>query len=97
MPKYSASPRSLRPRDQAGQTRLCCVLGSGGHTTEMLKMVAPLIREGIYCPRIYIMADTDRFSEAKVVEIERTSSSGSHLIVRVPRAREVRSNRRDSD
>ena len=81
--------RSLRPRDSPGVTRLCCVLGSGGHTTEMMKLVTSLPPE-TYSPRTYIMAETDRFSEAKVEELEK-ERLGEHVIVRVPRAREVTS------
>ena len=79
--------RSLRPRDTPGQTRLCCVLGSGGHTTEMLRLVTALDPEA-FSPRTYVMAETDRFSEAKVEEME-MERPGRHVIVRVPRAREV--------
>lgn len=80
--------RSLRPRDKPGQTRLCCVLGSGGHTTEMVRLVTSL-PPGTFSPRTYVMAETDRFSEAKVEELE-MERPGQHVIVRVPRAREVR-------
>ena len=79
--------RSLRPRDSLGQTRLCCVLGSGGHTTEMVRLVTSL-PPGTFRPRTYIMAETDRFSEAKVEELE-MERPGQHVIVKVPRAREV--------
>ena len=79
--------RSLRPRDPPGNTRLCCVLGSGGHTTEMMRLVTSLPPE-TYSPRTYVMAETDRFSEAKVEELEK-ERPGEHVIVRVPRAREV--------
>ena len=81
--------RSLRTRDSPGVTRLCCVLGSGGHTTEMMKLVTSLPLE-TYSPRTYVMAETDRFSEAKVEELEK-ERLGEHVIVRVPRAREVTS------
>ncbi len=80
--------RSLRPRDTLGRTRLCCVLGSGGHTTEMVRLVTSLPPE-TFSPRTYVMAETDRFSEAKVEELE-MERPGQHVIVRVPRAREVR-------
>ena len=79
--------RSLRPRAPPGKTRLCCVLGSGGHTTEMMRLVTSLPPE-TYSPRTYVMAETDRFSEAKVEELEK-ERPGEHVIVRVPRAREV--------
>lgn len=46
------------------------VLGSGGHTVEMLKMVAALDPKK-YNPRIYVMADTDKISNKKLSEVEK--------------------------
>lgn len=43
---------------------VCCVMGSGGHTTEMIKLLEQLGQE--FHPRIYVIADTDSMSEAKV-------------------------------
>jgi len=44
--------------------RTMVVLGSGGHTTEILAVVARLNPER-YAPRCYVSARTDRLSEAK--------------------------------
>ena len=55
----------------------------------MMKLVTSLPPE-TYSPRTYIMAETDRFSETKVEEVEK-ERLGEHVIVRVPRAREVTS------
>lgn len=46
------------------------VLGSGGHTVEMLKMVAALNPKK-YSPRIYVVADTDKISNIKLLEVEK--------------------------
>ncbi|MPC87838.1 UDP-N-acetylglucosamine transferase subunit ALG14 [Portunus trituberculatus] len=46
------------------------VLGSGGHTVEMLKMVAALDPVK-YSPRMYVVADTDEISHKKLLEVEK--------------------------
>lgn len=60
--------------------RTMVVLGSGGHTTEILAVVARLNPER-YAPRCYVSARTDRLSEAKAkmheAEVEATCT-GSH-------------------
>lgn len=62
---------------------LMIVLGSGGHTTEMLRMVATLSNT-VYTPRIYIIATSDFLSELKLREVDQTS-----VILKIPRARSV--------
>ena len=80
------------------------MLGSGGHTTEMLRLVCSLDSEvyrwtrilmtveNSYCyyysPRTYVLATSDRLSEAKLVEAE-AGRAGQYSVVRVARAREV--------
>ncbi len=63
------------------------VLGSGGHTCEMLKLVSALDAE-IYSPRTFVVADTDTFSALKA-EQEMKTSGGTARIVTIPRSREV--------
>ena len=46
------------------------ILGSGGHTVEMLKMVDALDPKK-YNPRIYVVADTDEISHKKLLEVEK--------------------------
>uniref|UniRef100_A0A3Q2FQI7 UDP-N-acetylglucosamine transferase subunit ALG14 n=1 Tax=Cyprinodon variegatus TaxID=28743 RepID=A0A3Q2FQI7_CYPVA len=65
----------------------------GGHTTEILRLMDSL--SSVYTPRHYVIADTDRMSEDKIVSFE--SSRGRapsdlqvHFSIhRVPRSREV--------
>ena len=68
------------------------VIGSGGHTAEILKLVQNLNSVN-YSPRIYIMASTDTSSEVKIHQIEEThlSKNGSdcYEIVKIPRSRSV--------
>ncbi|ESN98671.1 hypothetical protein HELRODRAFT_162122 [Helobdella robusta] len=76
------------------------VLGSGGHTSEMLKLVSKLPIP--YHPRTYVLADTDRLSEAKVHALEELLNESSnhhdqhqinkhqqHKILKMKRSREV--------
>lgn len=61
------------------------VLGSGGHTTEILALIKDL-DAAIYTPLIYIMATTDDTSERRVAAV---GGRPPDLVLRLPRAREV--------
>jgi beta-1,4-N-acetylglucosaminyltransferase len=68
------------------------VIGSGGHTTEMMKLVSCLSES--YSPRHYILADTDKMSADKVKAVEdkrvdHEEHSPSFTMTRVRRSREV--------
>ncbi|XP_048395258.1 UDP-N-acetylglucosamine transferase subunit ALG14 homolog isoform X1 [Stegostoma tigrinum] len=67
------------------------VLGSGGHTTEILRLMDSL--SASYAPRHYIIANTDRMSEEKVRILEASRTKGNtdpqHTIHWIPRSREV--------
>ncbi|XP_064927192.1 UDP-N-acetylglucosamine transferase subunit ALG14 homolog isoform X2 [Columba livia] len=81
-------PRSLR----TPPLRLLVVAGSGGHTTEILRLLSCLSES--YSPRHYILADSDEMSEAKIRSFEQkraeTFSSSQFTLDRIPRSREVR-------
>lgn len=62
------------------------VLGSGGHTAEMMLMVKNL-RTEVYSPRLYVVANTDKMSKEKVKEFEKSSSD--HQVFEITRSREV--------
>ncbi len=85
--------RYFRHRNGAVNSKTCSVLivlGSGGHTTEMLRLVGSLSRR--YSNRIYVLADSDVTSEKKAQDFERNTwkKGGDFEMWRVPRAREVR-------
>lgn len=81
------------------------VLGSGGHTTEMLEFVQSLSKQ-TFSPRCFVVASTDNGSPLALRRVERTlvddsdSEDGSisrlidpkcdALLLRVPRSREVK-------
>ncbi|KAK6179177.1 hypothetical protein SNE40_011596 [Patella caerulea] len=68
------------------------VIGSGGHTREMLRLMGAL--SGNYSPRHYILANTDSISESKVHAMEddlrrKKNFKTEYLIHKIPRCREV--------
>lgn len=73
------------------------VLGSGGHTAEMLTLVKSMIpgNAGYYSPRRYVVAATDSMSSAKAVRFEEEmklrygQDSSGYSIRAIPRSREV--------
>ena len=71
------------------QKRILSVMGSGGHTTEMVRMLSDLDFEK-HGERAYVLAETDRISPGKVDTLEaRKNNVGQHTVVKVPRSREV--------
>ncbi|XP_034509850.1 UDP-N-acetylglucosamine transferase subunit ALG14 homolog isoform X3 [Ailuropoda melanoleuca] len=83
--------RVLVPRQSLS---LLVVAGSGGHTTEILRLLENL--SNAYSPRHYIIADTDEMSAHKInsFELNRADRDPStmlpeYYIHRIPRSREV--------
>ncbi|XP_041817625.1 UDP-N-acetylglucosamine transferase subunit ALG14 homolog [Chelmon rostratus] len=79
---------------QPGTKRSVTVLvvaGSGGHTSEILRLMECL--SAAYTPRHYVIADTDRMSEEKITTFEsskpHSDSRSQFTICRIPRSREV--------
>ncbi|XP_041063494.1 UDP-N-acetylglucosamine transferase subunit ALG14 homolog isoform X1 [Carcharodon carcharias] len=74
-----------------GTVSVLVVLGSGGHTTEILRLMDSL--SASYAPRHYVIANTDRMSEEKVRILEAARTKGNtepqHTIHWIPRSREV--------
>uniref|UniRef100_H0VXY4 UDP-N-acetylglucosamine transferase subunit ALG14 n=2 Tax=Cavia porcellus TaxID=10141 RepID=H0VXY4_CAVPO len=73
---------------------LLVVAGSGGHTTEILRLLGSL--SGAYSPRHYVIADTDKMSADKInsFELDRAdrdpnAMNSKYYIHRIPRSREV--------
>ncbi|RIA85823.1 Glycosyltransferase Family 1 protein [Glomus cerebriforme] len=73
--------------------KTCIVLGSGGHTMEMLQLVEGLDFQKIYRPRIYVIANNDHLSLKKVEEFENRKSGDNiikhHKVRLIPRSRQV--------
>ncbi|XP_054835258.1 UDP-N-acetylglucosamine transferase subunit ALG14 homolog [Eublepharis macularius] len=77
---------------QNASVSLLVVAGSGGHTTEILRLLGSLSQS--YSPRHYVLADSDKMSEDKIRSFEQKraelSPSSSFTLNRIPRSREVR-------
>lgn len=75
-----------------GHVSLLVVAGSGGHTTEILRLLNSLSIS--YSPIHYVLADTDKMSEDKIRSFESAKVNGIpkslYTIHRIPRSREVR-------
>ena len=85
--RHSAQPSGAPP------VRTMVVLGSGGHTAEMLTLLQGLDFR-TYGPREYVLATTDHTSAQRVQTFEnaRQAAGSAHLpyeFLRVPRSREV--------
>ena len=65
------------------------VLGSGGHTTEMLRLLTALDPQK-YQPTTFVVADTDNFSLDQVARVMGQACCDSRRVIRVPRSREVK-------
>lgn len=84
----TATKRLLNNTEKRKITTLI-VIGSGGHTTEMLRIVKHLdfVR---FSPRIYVIASSDENSISKVKQLE--TNDGTYSIHRIPRSRKVHQN-----
>jgi len=76
------------PRRRATKTMI--VAGSGGHTSEMMKLVSALLNTS-YNPRHYIVAETDSMSVDKIrtMETSKGSTKSEYIVTLIPRSREV--------
>nr|XP_060629940.1 UDP-N-acetylglucosamine transferase subunit ALG14 homolog isoform X1 [Anolis sagrei ordinatus] len=85
-------PRKETHAPRKSTVKLLAVAGSGGHTTEILRLLGSLSQA--YCPRHYILADTDKMSEDKICSFEQKRaemfSDSLFTLHRIPRSREVR-------
>nr|XP_054764819.1 UDP-N-acetylglucosamine transferase subunit ALG14 homolog [Lytechinus pictus] len=68
------------------------VAGSGGHTTEVIRLLGSM--SNVYSPRVYVYANTDKMSEDKIRTFEENKmtegESSEYIIEKIPRSREVR-------
>ncbi|XP_014357622.2 UDP-N-acetylglucosamine transferase subunit ALG14 homolog [Papilio machaon] len=83
--KVLRSECNLAVQKSSLKTIVC--IGSGGHTTEMLRLI-PNLNKNKFLPRLYILADSDVSSEIKIHKTE--SSATSYKLCRIPRSRKVK-------
>ncbi|VDK84692.1 unnamed protein product [Litomosoides sigmodontis] len=68
--------------------RACCVAGSGGHTAELLALMSAFRQQ--FGHRTYVVSNTDKLSEQKIIEFEKSQNFGNFRVERISRSREVR-------
>lgn len=87
---YLVSKRGAEVRATPRQSPCCTlvVLGSGGHTAEMLTVLGGMQLDN-YQPRVYVAAEGDEMSVKKTGAFESQRNSRAD-IRKVPRARKVR-------
>lgn len=72
--------------DPSKTMKTLVVLGSGGHTTEMLQLLKPLDTKQRYTPLVFVIATTDDTSERRIQAFGNTEPD---MIYKIPRSREV--------
>lgn len=83
---------NLSANKRKGTASVLAVMGSGGHTKEMLSLLSGLGPH--FRPRYYVIANTDTMSKQKVEEFEQQkniteNSKPEFSLVLIPRSREV--------
>lgn len=73
-------------KKRIGPAKTLIVLGSGGHTTEMFKILLDLNKDN-YKPRIYVAAESDKSSFNKVIDFETTTDD--YKFIKIFRSRNV--------
>ncbi|XP_053670607.1 UDP-N-acetylglucosamine transferase subunit ALG14 homolog [Anopheles nili] len=88
--KRGQGASAVIPRTKPARTMI--VMGSGGHTAEMLRIVERLDSER-YSPRQYVIANTDKTSVVKVIESEirrqPDPAKQTYEIITITRSRDV--------
>jgi beta-1,4-N-acetylglucosaminyltransferase len=77
LPSFRVQPRSSRK----SSSKLVIVLGSGGHTAEMLRLIEPLNFDK-YTRRVYVVSSGDTLSEgkARAFEIRKNGSEDENVL-----------------
>nr|XP_034978976.1 UDP-N-acetylglucosamine transferase subunit ALG14 homolog isoform X4 [Zootoca vivipara] len=75
--RFFRTRRARVPRNAA--VSLLVVAGSGGHTTEILRLLSSLSQT--YSPRHYVLADSDKMSEEKIRSFEQQRAETSNSLV----------------
>lgn len=83
---FTHKTKGKKPRIRNKPLKTMIVLGSGGHTAEMIRILNYLSFEN-YSPRIYVYADTDSMSIEKVKYLEKNNID--YKIIKIRRSREV--------
>lgn len=79
------------PNENRRPVKTLIVMGSGGHTQEMVTIVKKLDKTK-YSPRCYIIAHNDKTSLAKVETLEQDTKDGTYSVIYLFRSRNVAQN-----
>ncbi|KAL5724317.1 N-acetylglucosaminyldiphosphodolichol N-acetylglucosaminyltransferase [Ranunculus cassubicifolius] len=84
--------RSSKPRQDSGQQPLSTliILGSGGHTAEMLNLLS-ILHKDRFTPRVYIAAATDKMSleKARVMETSLVDQTDADKATKAPQFMQI--------
>lgn len=85
---------SARGRPPLKRVRAMAVLGSGGHTAEMLRLLPSLCSRAEYSRLDFVLAETDRSSRASAEQLRDQLARSGHPLppisfLTIPRSREV--------
>jgi beta-1,4-N-acetylglucosaminyltransferase len=80
--------RSAVAKADNGKGHIMIVLGSGGHTAEMLLLLST-VSLGEFGRRTWVVSDGDAFSAARAVGVENGVKGGEWEVITIPRARRV--------
>lgn len=83
---YLISTKRDKPGRRSRPAKTMIILGSGGHTAEMLRIIRHLDVKN-YSPRVYICAQTDKLSTEKVKDLE--GGNKDYKVINIYRSREV--------
>ncbi|KAJ2170611.1 metalloprotease [Coemansia sp. RSA 518] len=89
--KYASKRRKGKATVRASaDMTLCVVLGSGGHTAEMMRLLQG-VEFDRYMQRLYVVGDSDALSLDQIGIVERRGNTYNeeYFVERVPRSREV--------
>ncbi|EFO28115.1 hypothetical protein LOAG_00374 [Loa loa] len=87
--RHSCVDQNMAKRKRPSMSiRMCCVAGSGGHTAELLTLMSAFRQQ--FNNLIYIVSDTDKLSEQKIIEFEKSQGAGNFRIEQISRSREVK-------
>jgi len=73
LPSFRTQPRT--PPKSPGKVKIVVVLGSGGHTAEMIRLLGSLDFEK-YSQRTYVVSSGDTLSEGKARDLEKRKQNG---------------------
>ncbi|TKA57698.1 hypothetical protein B0A53_00847 [Rhodotorula sp. CCFEE 5036] len=86
--KTHSDRRAPPHRQKSDEATLAVFLGSGGHTAEMMRLVAHLDWKR-FSRRVWIISSGDALSETKALAFEKSIGAGEFRLLRIPRARRV--------